>query len=99
MHAFVDECGERGMAFVPYFAIARNGKEGGNNGQYERKLVAMAETYAATPAQIRLAWTLARGPHVLAIPCTGNPAHLEENIAAGALRLDRADVESLMQVA
>jgi len=95
MHAFVDECGRQGIAFVPYFAIARSGKESGNSGQYEQQLVTMAEKYAATPAQIRLAWTLARGPHVLAIPGTGDIAHLEENLAAGALRLDSADVSSL----
>jgi aryl-alcohol dehydrogenase-like predicted oxidoreductase len=38
-------------------------------------------------AQVRLAWTLARGPHVLAIPGTGDPDHLTANVAAGALRL------------
>jgi aryl-alcohol dehydrogenase-like predicted oxidoreductase len=40
-----------------------------------------------TPAQVRLAWTLQRGPHVLAIPGTGNPDHLADNVAAGSLRL------------
>ncbi len=38
-------------------------------------------------AQVRLAWTLQQGPHVLAIPGTGDPDHLAENVAAGALRL------------
>jgi diketogulonate reductase-like aldo/keto reductase len=38
-------------------------------------------------AQVRLAWTLQRGPHVLAIPGTGNPDHLTANVAAAALRL------------
>lgn len=40
-----------------------------------------------SPARVRLAWTLHQGPHVLAIPGTGTPAHLEENVAAAALRL------------
>jgi aryl-alcohol dehydrogenase-like predicted oxidoreductase len=41
-----------------------------------------------TPAQVRIPWTLAQGPHVLAIPGTGDPPHLEQNVAAAALRLD-----------
>jgi pyridoxine 4-dehydrogenase len=32
---------------------------------------------------------------VLAIPGTGDPAHLEANIAAGALRLREADLAAL----
>ncbi|MYR22964.1 aldo/keto reductase, partial [Streptomyces sp. SID6137] len=48
-----------------------------------------------TPAQVRLAWTLHRGPHVLAIPGTTDPAHLTENIAAGALRLTADDLALL----
>ncbi|MFH9885662.1 aldo/keto reductase, partial [Streptomyces bobili] len=34
-------------------------------------------------------------PHVLAIPGTGNPAHLAENVAAGALRLTAEELEGL----
>jgi pyridoxine 4-dehydrogenase len=48
-----------------------------------------------TPAQVRLAWTLHLGPHVLAIPGTGDPAHLTENVAAAALRLTPADMARL----
>jgi pyridoxine 4-dehydrogenase len=32
-------------------------------------------------------WTLHQGRHVLAIPGTGDPKHLEDNIAAAALEL------------
>ncbi|MGW9262413.1 aldo/keto reductase, partial [Streptomyces albidoflavus] len=49
----------------------------------------------ATPAQVKLAWTLQQGPHVLAIPGTTDPAHLEENVAAGSLRLGEAELERL----
>ena len=41
---------------------------------------------------MRIAWTLALGPHVLAIPGTGDPAHLEENVAAASLRLTDDDL-------
>ncbi|MGW9071366.1 hypothetical protein ACWGQT_18230, partial [Streptomyces yangpuensis] len=49
-------------------------------------------------AQVRLAWTLQRGPHVLAIPGTGDPAHLAANVAAGSLRLSPADLALLESV-
>jgi pyridoxine 4-dehydrogenase len=55
----------------------------------------VARAHGATPAQVRIAWTLHRGPHVLAIPGTGNPDHLAENIAAGTLRLSAEELASL----
>ena len=47
----------------------------------------IADAHDATPAQVRIAWNLALGPHVLAIPGTGDLGHLEQNVAAAALRL------------
>ena len=44
---------------------------------------------------MRLAWTLHRGPHVLAIPGTGDPDHLVENLAAADLRLTADDLARL----
>ena len=80
-------CGEQGIAFVPFFAIAGQGRERGPAGDETDEVIAIARAHGATPAQVRLAWTLQQGPHVLAIPGTGNPDHLRENVAAGALRL------------
>ena len=45
--------------------------------------------------QIRLAWTLHQSPNVLAIPGAGDPAHLEENIAAGAIKLPTDELATL----
>jgi aryl-alcohol dehydrogenase-like predicted oxidoreductase len=47
---------------------------------------------SASPAQVRLAWALQRGPHVLVIPGTSDPAHLADNIAAAALELTPAEL-------
>lgn len=51
------------------------------------KVTEIAGAHDATPAQVRLAWTLHLGAHGLAIPGTGDVDHLEENVAAGALAL------------
>ncbi|MDR3082964.1 MAG: oxidoreductase [Streptomyces sp.] len=89
-------CREQGIAFVPFFAIAGEGAEQGPAGDGGDDVVhAVARAHDATPAQVRLAWTLQQGPHVLAIPGTGNPDHLAENVAAGALRLTDDDMARL----
>jgi pyridoxine 4-dehydrogenase len=88
-------CGEQGIAFVPFFAIAGQGGALGPSGPQEAEVLAIAKAHGATPAQVRLAWTLQQGPHVLAIPGTGNPDHLTENVAAGALRLTPDEIARL----
>ncbi len=83
----VEECRRHDIAFVPFFAIAGERRERGYDGSDDDVVVRIAAAHDASPSQIRLAWTLHRGPHLLAIPGTGNPDHLVQNIAAGALRL------------
>jgi pyridoxine 4-dehydrogenase len=88
-------CRERGIAFVPFFAIAGANREAGATDDHDDAVREVAAAHGATPHQVRLAWTLHRGPHVLAIPGTGDPNHLEANIAAGALRLTADDLARL----
>ena len=47
----------------------------------------VARRHHATAAQVALAWLLRRSPVMLPIPGTSSVAHLEENLAASALRL------------
>jgi aryl-alcohol dehydrogenase-like predicted oxidoreductase len=49
--------------------------------------VALAREVGCTPAQLALAWVLAQGEHVIAIPGTANLAHLEENMGTGRVEL------------
>ncbi|MEW1634215.1 aldo/keto reductase [Streptomyces sp. NPDC093801] len=93
--AFVRFCGEQGIAFVPFYSIAAAGGEHGAGPEESEELAAVARAHGASTAQVRLAWTLHRGPHVLAIPGTGNPRHLDDNVAAGALRLTEDDLARL----
>ncbi|MFI8236883.1 aldo/keto reductase [Streptomyces sp. NPDC085866] len=89
-------CGEHGIAFVPYYAVAGEGGERGAAGtRNDDEILAVARAHGVSPAQIRTAWTLHQGPHVLAIPGTGNPDHLAQNVAAGALRLGQEELERL----
>ncbi|ANN21426.1 aldo/keto reductase [Amycolatopsis orientalis] len=88
-------CGEQGVAFVPFFAIAGAGREAGPGGAEPDEVLEIARAHQATPAQIRLAWALGRGPHMLVIPGTGDLGHLADNVAAGALRLTPSDLARL----
>ncbi|MEU4834478.1 aldo/keto reductase [Streptosporangium sp. NPDC023615] len=88
-------CAEQGIAFVPFFAIAGTGREAGAGGADSEEVLAVARAHRATAARVRLAWTLGQGPNVLAIPGTGDPDHLADNVAAGALRLSREELARL----
>ena len=90
-------CGEQGIAFVPYFALTGESREVGGVTSND-PIQEIAERHGATPAQIRLAWTLSRGDHVLAIPGTSSQLHLKENLEAAWIRLspdDKAVLDSL----
>ncbi|MEU2620739.1 oxidoreductase [Streptomyces sp. NPDC007157] len=88
-------CGERGIAFVPFFAVAGEAGAGGATENDDAAVLAVARAHDASPAQVRLAWTLHQGSHVLAIPGTGNPDHLAENVAAGAIRFTEEELTEL----
>lgn len=88
-------CGEQGIAFVPFYAVAGEGAERGAATAHDEEVRAVARAHGASPAQIRIAWTLHQGAHVLAIPGTGNPDHLAENVAAGAIRLTDGELDRL----
>lgn len=88
-------CGEAGIAFVPFYAVAGDAGEHGATDAHDANVLAVARTHGVTPAQTRIAWTLSQGPHVLAIPGTGNPDHLRENVAAGAVRLTEEELNLL----
>jgi aryl-alcohol dehydrogenase-like predicted oxidoreductase len=53
----------------------------------------------ATPAQIALAWLLARKPWIVPIPGTTKPGRLEENIGAAALELTSEDLREITAAA
>ncbi|GAA0475519.1 oxidoreductase [Paractinoplanes deccanensis] len=94
-HDLVRECAARGIAFVPFFAIAGPRREAGATTDHDEAVRKVAAAHGATPQQVRLAWTLHQGPNVLAIPGTGSEEHLIENVAAGGLRLTAGDLAAL----
>jgi pyridoxine 4-dehydrogenase len=83
-------CTEQGIGFIPWFPVAsgRLAEPGG-------PVAEIAEKLGATAAQVALAWLLQRSSVMLPIPGTRSVPHLEENVAAAALRLEPEMVEKL----
>ena len=55
----------------------------------------LARELDCTPAQLALAWVLAQGEQVVAIPGTSQNAHLQDNMGAGDVRLAPAQLQRL----
>jgi len=58
-------------------------------------VAAVARRRDATPAQVALAWVLARGEHVVAIPGTRRVKYLEQNVAAADIVLTADELAEL----
>ena len=58
-------------------------------------LRASPKKLGCTPAQLSLAWLLAKGEHIVPIPGTTDLAHLQENMAAADVTLDAPTVARL----
>jgi pyridoxine 4-dehydrogenase len=86
----LDACEQAGIGFIPWFPLAtgRLAEPGG-------PLDEIAHAHDATPAQIALAWLLARSPVMLPIPGTSSIEHLEENVAATQIRLSSDELEAV----
>ena len=62
-------------------------------------VVSVADEVGCTPAQVSLAWVLARGHDVVPIPGSRSLPHLEDNVAALAVRLSPEQLGRLDDVA
>jgi len=79
-------CENQGIAFMPWYPMAA-GKLMKPDHPAAQTLTRVAANHSATVAQLSLAWLLQRSPVILPIPGTSKVSHLEENIAAAALKL------------
>jgi aryl-alcohol dehydrogenase-like predicted oxidoreductase len=65
------------------------------NMQAARAVRNIAAAKGAKPGQIALAWLLLKGDDIVPIPGTKHPQYLEENVAAGSIKLEPADTLAL----
>ncbi|KRE85798.1 aldo/keto reductase [Rhodanobacter sp. Soil772] len=65
------------------------------NLQLVEQVQALAADKGCSPAQLALAWVLAQGRDVLAIPGTRKPSRLDENLGALDVQLGAAELETI----
>ena len=69
------------------------------NVQIVARIEAIAREKRCTPAQLALAWLLAQGKDIVAIPGTKRKQRLDENLAALDIRLSKDDIEKISAAA
>jgi aryl-alcohol dehydrogenase-like predicted oxidoreductase len=82
-------CEQLSIAFLPWYPL------GVGSALKAEKVKSLARKRKARPAQIALAWLLAKSPVMLPIPGTADLKHLEENAAAAQLALSRDEMKGL----
>jgi pyridoxine 4-dehydrogenase len=90
----LDVCREHGIAWVPFCPLGSAFLTMPKVTAHPA-VIAAAATSGATPAQVGLAWLLARYSGTLLIPGTGSIQHLDENIEAGSIDLDAGTLATL----
>ena len=85
----LERCQRDGIAFLPWFPL------GAGRLARAQELERVADSHGASAAQVAIAWLLQRSPMMLPIPGTSSLRHLEENVAAAALRLSEGEVARL----
>ena len=88
--AVLDYCQQQGIGFIPWYPLAA-----GDLAKQGSLLDRIAHQHGATRAQIALAWILQRSPVMLPIPGTSRRSHLEQNVAAAAMRLTAEEFAAL----
>jgi aryl-alcohol dehydrogenase-like predicted oxidoreductase len=82
-------CERLGLAFLPWYPL------GSGNVLSNSRVKKISEKTKTTPAQVALAWLLAKSPNMLPIPGTSSIEHLEENVKAASFSLSAQDVALL----
>jgi pyridoxine 4-dehydrogenase len=83
----VQACEDQDLAFLPWAPI--------QDLRARPAVKQIADRHAVGTRQVALAWLLARSPAMLPIPGTASVAHLEENVAAAAIRLSPDEMQAL----
>jgi aryl-alcohol dehydrogenase-like predicted oxidoreductase len=86
-------CERDGLAFIPWSPLSQNPRE--SNAASRVALENWAQAKEVSMPQAAIAWLLARSPSMLPIPGTSKVKHLEQNVAAAALRLSPEEMKAI----
>ncbi len=85
--SMVDLCEQEQLVFLPWAPI-KDAERNAAVGEAARR-------HDASPHQIVLAWLLGRSPQILPIPGSGDPRHVEQNIAAASITLSPDEISAI----
>jgi pyridoxine 4-dehydrogenase len=88
-------CADQGLAFIPWRPLAGGASDSLGESAGGRALEAVAQAHGVSVRQAAIAWLLARSPAMLPIPGTTSLAHLEENVAAAAVKLSASELAAI----
>jgi aryl-alcohol dehydrogenase-like predicted oxidoreductase len=86
-------CERDGLAFIPWSPLSQSPHD--SHAGARAALEGWAKAHGVSFPQAAIAWLLARSPAMLPIPGTSSLAHLEENVAAAAVRLTDAEMRAI----
>ena len=89
----LDACERDGLAFIPWSPLAQSPRDSGAGSR--EALAAWAEKRGLSFPQAAIVWLLARSPAMLPIPGTSRRTHLDENLAAAAVRLTPGEMRAI----
>ena len=90
----LDYCEQQNIAFISWYPLAAGRLTGPDS-----PIVRVAKQLNATPSQVAIGWLLKRSKVMLPIPGTSKVQHLEENVAAAALKIDDSEFKALQRSA
>jgi pyridoxine 4-dehydrogenase len=90
----LDYCTRENIAFIPWAPLAR-GASATLAGKSHDAFEATAAAHGVNDFQLAIAWLLARSPAMLPIPGTSSVSHLEENVAAAAIKLSPKELAAI----
>ncbi|MEP6749994.1 MAG: aldo/keto reductase [Bacteroidota bacterium] len=88
----LEYCIKQNIAFIPWYPL------GAGNVKSLEVLQEVAKKHKVNPQQIALSWLLHRANNILLIPGTSKVAHLEENLHAATVVLEKEDLERLDKI-
>jgi aryl-alcohol dehydrogenase-like predicted oxidoreductase len=83
----LDLCDQQMLVFLPWAPIEGIGAI--------PAVLAAARRHRVSERQVALAWLLTRSPQVLPIPGSGDPDHVEQNVAAASIDLGPEEIKAI----
>jgi pyridoxine 4-dehydrogenase len=93
--AVLEACTQQQLAFIPWAPVASGSAAKLAQENQGKGLEAVAQARGISVFQVAIAWLLAQSPVMLPIPGTASLAHLQQNVAAAAIKLSPAELAAI----